>query len=112
MNTMEAELVEEQILLIYRFVEEDRLFRKFYGTGLPTGDNQILNQILKMDDAEDILRNCILELEEIITGSRPSRLEFEEMIVNYDPSDSYRKYGLKGLGDVYKLDLEKIVNLI
>jgi hypothetical protein len=112
MNTLEAELVEEQILLIYRFVEEDRLFRKFYGTGLPTGDNQILNQILKMDDAEDILRNCILELEEIITGSRPSRLEFEEMIVNYDPSDSYRKYGLKGLGDVYKLDLEKIVNLI
>jgi hypothetical protein len=112
MNTLEAELVEEQILLIYRFVEEDRLFRKFYGTGLPTGDNQLLNQILKMEDAEKILRNCIMELEELITGSRPSRMEFEEMIVNYDPSDAYRKYGLKGLGDVYKLDLKQIVELI
>ncbi|MEN6330259.1 MAG: hypothetical protein ABFC91_08215 [Methanobacteriaceae archaeon] len=112
MNTQEAELVEEQILLIYRFAEEDRLFRKFYGTGLPTGDNQILYQILKMDDAEEILRSCLIELEEIITGSRPSRMEFEEMIVNYDPSDTYRKFGLKGLGDVYKLDLEKLVELI
>jgi hypothetical protein len=112
MNTREAELVEEQLLLIYRFMEEDRLFRRFYGTGLPTGDNQLLNLILKMDDAEEILRNCIMELEEIITGSRPFRMEFEEMIVNYDPSDTYRKYGLKGLGDVYKLDLKKMVELI
>ena len=112
MNTWEAEQVEEQILLIYRFVEEDRLFRKFYGTGLPTRDNQLLNRILKMEDAEKILRNCIMELEEIITGSRPSRMEFEEMIVNYDPSDTYRKYGLKGLGEVYKLDLDKMVELI
>jgi hypothetical protein len=112
MNTLEAEVVEEQILLIYRFVEEDRLFRKFYGTGLSTGDNQLLNRILEMADAEEILRNCILELEEIITGLRPSRMEFEEMIVNYDPSDTYRKYGLKGLGEIYKLDLEKIIELL
>jgi hypothetical protein len=111
MKTMEAELIEEQLLLVYRFVEEDRLFRKFYGTGLPTGDNQLLNLILNMDDAEEILRNCIMELEEIITGSRPSRIEFEEMIVNYDPSDTYRKYGLKGLGDVYQLELKKLVEL-
>lgn len=112
MNTREAELIEEQILLIYRFVEEDHLFRRFYGTGLPARDNQLLNLILNMDDAVEVLRNCIMELEEIITGSRPSRMEFEEMIVNYDPSDTYRKYGLKGLDDVYKLDLKKIVELI
>ena len=75
MNTREAEQVQEQILLIYRFVEEDRLFRKFYGAGLSTRDNHLLNRILKMEDAEEILRNCIMELEEIITGSRPSRLD-------------------------------------
>ncbi|HMK53895.1 MAG TPA: hypothetical protein VK444_03855 [Methanobacteriaceae archaeon] len=113
MNTLEATEVEEQLLLIYRFLEEDRLFKKFYGTGLATkNDNQILNRLLAEEDAEDILRNCIMELEEIQTGSKPSREEFEEMIVNYDPSDSYRKYSMKGLGDIYKLDLEQLIRLL
>ncbi|MEG3224683.1 MAG: hypothetical protein BME94_03910 [Methanobacteriales archaeon Met13] len=113
MNAQEATEVEEPLILIYRFLEENRLFKKFYGTGLATKkDNQILNRIIAEKDAEEIFRNCIMELEEIRTGSKPSRGEFEEMIVSYDPSDSYRKYGMKGLGDIYKLDLKRIIQLL
>ncbi|MDP3065313.1 MAG: hypothetical protein Q8N08_01105 [Methanobacteriaceae archaeon] len=113
MNAREATEVEEQLLLIYRFLEEDRLFKKFYGADLATKkDNQILNRLLTEENAEEILRNCIRELEEIKTGSKPSRGKFEEMIVSYDPSDSYRKYGMKGLGDIYKLDLKRIIQLL
>jgi hypothetical protein len=113
MNIQEATEAEEQILLIYQFVEEDRLFRrKIHESGLPLKENKVLQRLLKRKDAEEILRNCILELEEKRTGSRPSPLEFEEMMVSFDLTPLYRKYGLKGLGDIYKLDLKKLCSLL
>jgi hypothetical protein len=113
-NKKEAIAVQVQLILIYRFILEDKMFRKFYGKCLDinTFENKELERLLMRDDGEDILKNSIMELEEIKTGLNYSKIDFEEIMAEHNPTMAYRTFGIKGLGEVGKLDLSWLSDVL
>jgi hypothetical protein len=107
LNKNEAEAVQVQLILIYRFIQEDKYFKKFYGKGLEINHNKNieLERILACKDADQILKKAILELEEIKTGQNISKINFEDILSQHDPTIAYRAFKIKGLAEVEKLDL-------
>jgi hypothetical protein len=107
LNKNEAEAVQVQLILIYRFIQEDKYFKKFYGKGLEINHkkNKELERILACKDADQILKSAILELEEIKTGQDISKISFDEILSQHNPTLAYRAFKIKGLVEVDKLDL-------
>ena len=102
----ELEELEEQLVLLYRFVAQNNTLKKFYYEGLyikPSFKDEtgILTELYKNEDSEEILKTCIMELEE---------LKFHEILDSYNTEILYKKYGMNGVEDVDKLNLEKIIS--
>jgi hypothetical protein len=113
LNLIEIEELEEQLVLLYRFISQNNTLKKFYYEGVdikPVFDDEtgLLTKLTQLDDAEDILRNCIMELEESKEDNELN--DFNEVLHSYDTEILYHKYGMSGVEDVDKLDIKKIVN--
>jgi hypothetical protein len=114
MSSVEIEELEEQLILIYRFVSQNNRLKRFYYQGVETkpsfeDDTGILNELVQHEDAEEILKNSVLELEEMKHGLEDIP-EFHEILDSYDTEVLYHKYGMDGVEDVGKLDLKKIIS--
>ena len=116
----ELEDLEEQLILLYRFVAQNNTLKKFYYEGLyikPSFKDEtgILTELYKNEDSEEILKTCIMELEELKGTEEEVKKEenevkkFHEVLDSYDIELLYKKYGMSGVEDVDKLNLEKIV---
>jgi hypothetical protein len=109
----ELEELEEQLVLLYRFVSQNNTLKKFYYQGVDTqlsyeDETGILTELVKNEDSEEILKTCIMEIETSKKGEEELS-EFHEVLGTYDTEVLYKKYGMSGVEDVNKLNLKKIV---
>ena len=110
----EIEELEEQLILLYRFVSQNNSIKRFYYECIETkpsykDESGILNELIQHEDAEEILKNSIIELEELRLGTESIR-EFHEILDSCDTEELYHKYGMSGVEDVGKLDLKNIMS--
>lgn len=111
-ETIEIDELEEQLILLYRFVSQINSLRRFYYSGMDykpvfEDDTGILKDLVDNEDSEEILKTCILEMEED-KGNKD--LKFHEVLDSFDVEELYHKYDLQDVVDVNKLDLKKIVD--
>jgi hypothetical protein len=112
----ELEKLEEQLVLLYRFVAQNNTLKKFYYEGVDIkpsfkDETGILTELVKNEDSEEILKTCIMELEESkeVIEDKEEIKEFHEVLDSYDIGVLYKKYGMSGVEDVNKLDIQKII---
>lgn len=108
----EIEELEEQLVLLYKFVSQYNSLKKFYYEGVdikPSFDDEtgILKELVKNEDSEDVLKACIIELEDE-KGNK--NMEFHEILDSYDTEELHRKYGMSGVEDIGKIDIEKLMS--
>ncbi len=110
------EELEEQLVLLYKFVAQNNSFKKFYYEGMDVktsfnDETGILTTLIENDDSEEILKTCIMELEESKNeGNTEEQKKFHEVLDSYDTEILYKKYGMSGVEDVDKLDIKKIIS--
>lgn len=111
-KNMDITELEEQLVLLYRFVSQINSLKRFYYSGMDykpifEDDTGILTDLVDNEDSEEILKTCILELEEE-QGNKDAK--FHEVLDSYDVEALYHKYDLQDVADVNKLDLKKILD--
>jgi hypothetical protein len=112
------EELEEQLVLLYRFVAQNNSFKKFYYEGIDVkpsfkDETGILTELVSNDDSEEILKTSIMEIEESKIDNEDETKEkpkFHEVLDSYDTEVLFNKYGMSGVEDVDKLDLKKIIS--
>ncbi|MDD3985274.1 MAG: hypothetical protein PHY59_05190 [Methanobacterium sp.] len=106
----ELEDLEEQLVLLYRFVSQNNTLKKFYYEGVdikPLFNDKtgILTGLVKNEESEEILKTCIMEIED----TKQEKLkEFHEVLDSYDMEVLFKKYGMSGVEDVDKLDIKRL----
>jgi hypothetical protein len=111
------EELEEQLVLLYRFVAQNNSFKKFYYEGVDVkpsfkDETGILTELISNNDSEEILKSCIMELEESNEDNMDEtkdKPQFHEVLDSYDTEVLYNKYGMSGVEDVDKLDIKKLI---
>jgi hypothetical protein len=122
----EALELQEKLVIIYKFISQDKLMRKFFFSGLEKDlppknldHNLMVKKIVQMDNSQDILKECILELEQL----KPRKFNQEEDLEGFNDKFDYiinkknldvtcKKYGLKDCGEIEKLDIDGLIELI
>lgn len=116
LKTEDLKTLQEQLILVYKFIKQNRMFKKFFDEDLYATisfkDNEILHKIMEINDIENILKNCIIELEELKTKEKiEHEIIFQEVIDEQDMDYLYHKYGIKNLDDINKLDLKLLFEI-
>ena len=117
-KTEKLDELEEQLVLLYRFVAQNNSFKKFYYEGLDVkpsfkDETGILTELINNDESEEILKTCIMEIEESKKGDNDETNEipkFHEVLDSYDTEVLYNKYGMSCVEDVDKLDIKKLIS--
>lgn len=118
LNKIEIDQLQDKLLIVYKFISQEKKFKKFYYEGIDVKDKYndpsgFLTKLMELDDSEDLLKSCIIELEEMKTnGKTLTSSEFQEILVDLDWKEIYRKNGMKTLDDVENLDLESLMELL
>lgn len=104
--------LEEKLVLIYKFVNQEKIYEKFFLEGEFQRPfeyrSNLINQLLELEDAEEFLKTCILEIEEL-KGKKSAEITFQDVLALYDKEYLFIKYGLKDIYDVDKLDLDLLL---
>jgi hypothetical protein len=126
MKTEDIIELQEKLIIIYKFISQKRLLNKFFFEGLedqiPSRDlssNPMVKEIVEMDDSSQILRECILELEEI----NPSRFKeaydiedyedlFQMILFKNNVESLCVKFGLKDCDEIEKLNINNLIEII
>ncbi|MGB9938035.1 MAG: hypothetical protein ACPK7O_09980 [Methanobacterium sp.] len=113
LNKEKLEMLQEQLILIYKMVHQNRVINSFYFQGIDSGKlkGDLINKINELDDPENILKSCIIELEEI-NGNNDSEIDFNEILERYDISLLNRKYGIEKTEDLDNLNVKQLLCLI
>jgi hypothetical protein len=118
--------LQEKLIIIYKFISQKRLLNKFFFEGLedqiPSRDlssNPMVKEIVEMDDSSQILRECILELEEITLSRFKEVYDIEDyedlfqMILFKNNVESLCvKFGLKDCNEIEKLNIKNLIEII
>ncbi len=118
LSPMEVEELQEKLLILHRFISQEKRFKNFYYQGIEVKENiyddqGMVSKLMTMDDSENLLKNCIIELEGIRTGRKSfTPEEFNEFLINQDWNLLYKKYGMKNIDNVGELDLESLLKLL
>ncbi|WP_292613920.1 hypothetical protein [Methanobacterium sp. BAmetb5] len=117
LTAQEIEELQEKLLIIRRFISQEKGYKNFYYQGINLKDKKTpvgwLNKLLELDDSEELLKNCIMELEDMKTNPRSfTPEEFHEFLIDQDWKFLYKKYGMGTLEDVKKLDMERFWELL
>lgn len=118
LSPREVEELQEKLLILHRFISQEKRFKNFYYQGIEVKENihddhGMVRKLMTMDDSENLLKNCIIELEWIRTGRESfTPEEFNEFLINQDWNLLYKKYGMKNIDDVGELDLESLLELL
>lgn len=114
----EIDELQEKLIIVYRFISQEKKFKKFYYEGIEVEDalndkSDFLKKLIKLDDSEELLKSCIIELGDMKSGGEPmTPAVFQEFMMEQDWNLLYKKYGMKTLEDVGKLDLEILMELL
>jgi len=112
----EVEELQEQIIILYKVIDQNNTFKSFYyqdmDVEMPKSDSNLINELDELESADEILRKCIVELEEIKQNRKLEDKKFYEIIVKHDLRDLHEKYGIKEPKDLDKLDIKELLNLL
>jgi hypothetical protein len=118
----ELEDLEEQLVLLYRFVAQNNTLKKFYYEGVdvkPSFKDKtgILTELVNNEDSEEILMTCIMEIEDSKKEiqdeeNKGEQRKFHEVLNSYDIQTLYKKYGMSGVDDVDNLDINRIIEAL
>jgi len=114
----EVEELQEKLLIVHRIISQENRFKSFYYQGIDVqkkfkDDQGMISKLMELDDAEDLLKNCIIELEDMKrNGQSFTPAELHEFLMDQDWKFLYKKYGMKTSEDVGKLDLGMFLELI
>lgn len=112
----EVEELQEQIIILYKVIYQNKTFKSFYyqdmDVKMPKSSSNLINELDELENADEILRKCIVELEEIKYNEKLDDKIFYEIIAGYDLADLYEKYGIKGHKDLDKLDIKELLKLL
>jgi len=123
LNEDEIYELQEKLLLLYKFICQNRLFKEFYCLEIelkPEYKNDkggLICKLINMNEAEELLKNCIIELEEMkvekgkLGHQINSYYEFQEILDSQDWILLYKLYGMKNLDDIWNLDLELLLKI-
>jgi len=87
LNPREVAEIQEKLLLVHRFVSQEKRFKNFYYPGIDVKENIpddqcMIRKLMELDDTEELLKNCIIELEGIKTGKKLfTPEEFNEFLI-------------------------------
>ena len=119
LNQNEIQELQEKLILIYKFINQERMYEKFFFEGLDIKksfkmNNKLINKLLEMKDSEEFLETCIIELEELKTKDMEieDKISLNDILNNQDFEDLYHKYDMKNPDDVDKLDINKLLDFI
>ena len=112
----EVEELQEQIIILYKIIDQNNTFKSLYyqdmDVKMPKSDSNLINELDELENAGEILRKCIIELEEIKQNKKLEDKIFYEIIARYDLVELYEKYGIKGHKDLDKLDIKELLNVL
>lgn len=112
----EVEELQEQIIIIYKVIDQNNTFISFFyqdmDVNIPKSDSNLINELDRLENAQEMLKKCIVELEEIKKNEKLDDKIFYEIIARYDLRDLYEKYGIKEPKDLDKLDIKELLNVL
>ncbi len=112
----EIEELQEQIIIIYKVIDQDNtLIRFFYqdmDVSMPKSESNLINEFNGLENPEEILRKCIVELEEIKRNEKLNGEVFYEIIHRNDLRELYEKYGIKESKDLDKLNIKELLDVL
>lgn len=112
----EVEELQEQIIIIYKVIGQNNTFISFFyqdmDVTMPKSDSNLINELDELENAEEMLKKCIVELEEIKKNEKLEDKIFHEIIARYDLMELYEKYGIKEPKDLDKLDIKELLKVI
>lgn len=110
----EVEMLQEQFVLIYKVINQNRMVNSFYFQGLETQDSssELINKLNELENPEETLKACIIELEEIKENKSLNKEIFNEIMENFDIGHLNKKYGIKKIEDLDKLNINELLCLL
>lgn len=113
-NQDDVQELQEKIILLYKLVKQEKMFKKFFFEGTPYHrpfryKNRLINKLMELDDADEFLKKCIIELEEIKGERSYEEISFTHILEEYDRDYLFSKYGLRDIYDVDKLNLDLLL---
>jgi hypothetical protein len=118
LNQSEILELQEKLILIYKFINQERMYEKFFFEGFDIKksfktDNKLISKLLEMKDPEEFLETCVIELEELKNGEKIEyniHNSFRDIVNELYTESLYHKYGMKDPDDVDKLDINKLLD--
>lgn len=109
----EIEMLQEQLILIYKTIRQNRMAKAFYFQGLKTQESssKLINKINELENPEETLKDCIMELEKIKNNNNLKK-DFNELLENYDISFLKRKYYIESVKDLDRLNIKELLCLL
>jgi hypothetical protein len=110
------EMLQEQIIIVYKVISRNNSFQSFFYKGIdfkqPETGSKLLNKLNKIENAEAILKKCIVELEEIKENKKLEESVFYEIMEKHDLDELNEKYDIKRPEDLDKLNINELLGLI
>lgn len=110
----EIEMLQEQLILIYKTIRQNRMAKSFYFQGLKTQESssKLINKINELENPEETLKDCIMELEKIKDNDNLKKEDFNELLENYDITFLKRKYYIESVKDLDRLNIKELLCLL
>lgn len=112
----ELEELQEKIIIIYKVIHQNSTLKSFFYEGMDVSmfksDSNLINKLDELENVEEILRKCIVELEEMKKNEKLEDKIFYEIISKYDLKELYEKHGIKEPEDLDKLDIKELLNIL
>jgi hypothetical protein len=113
-NLKELQILQEILILIYKFVQQEKLYENFF---FEDSDfqrpykykNKLLNELLEMNDSLDFLKKCVIEVEALKEDKCESEIDFIDILDRYVIEILLVKYGLVSLEEVDKLNTDLLL---
>lgn len=110
----EIEELQEQIILTYKVIHQDRAFKSFYFEGIDVenqykSESALISRLSRFENIEETLRSCIVELEEIKENMDLKKETYYEIVEKHDLGALKDKYGIKKPKDMDKLDIKNLL---
>lgn len=114
LSTEEIQKLQEELILIYKTVHQNRMANAFYFKGVESKDtsSKLINRINELPDPEDTLKRCIIELEEMKKDRKLKIENFNELLDEYDIGFLRRKYYIRDIRDMDNLDVDELLRLL
>lgn len=110
----EVETLQEQLVLIYKVIHQNRMAKTFYFQGIETDNprGKLINRINQLENPEETLELCIIELEEMKENKHIKKDSFNEIMENYDISFLNKKYYIKKPEDLDNLEVKELLSVL